>query len=200
VPLLRLIASLLVATLVLVPAGVMAQADVQSVVDAYEAARNRQDVEGILGYFADDAVITDRSGKSYIGKDQIRQFMLLRTSRFRATTFAMHQAANRVSWTERITTQISTFEFPVEAVVEGGKIRTLLYGDTLGTGRVDLPPEAGVRVPALLGMGLVAAVLTLVLLGVSLPAPRRIGPPGLQGHLVSGLQRWTEERRGSTGA
>ena len=40
-PLLRLIASLLVATLVLVPAGVMAQADVQSVVDAYEAARQR---------------------------------------------------------------------------------------------------------------------------------------------------------------
>lgn len=182
--------------LLLLPSRAAAQADAGSVVEAFAAARNSQDVEAMLAVFADDAVVTDRSGKTYAGKADIRSFLLLRNSRFRATTLALHRVANnRVSWTERVTTQVSTFEFTVEAVVEGGKIKALIYGDGGGVARTDAIPESGSRFPAAWGMATVAAVLSLSLVVISAGLPRRRwGGSPLEGQLVSGLRQWAETR------
>jgi hypothetical protein len=175
-----------------------AQADANpSLVDSFEAARSRRDVEAAVALFTDDAVIRDRSGREHVGKEQIRQFMLLTASRGRTLPVAVHAIGNnRIAWTERITTQVSTLEFNVEAVVQDGRIKALIYGDGVGSGRVEPLTDTSGSLPALLGVGTVALVLSASVAVVSLGLPRReLAGSALEGHLVTGLQQWAATRR-----
>src|SRR5690348_4555874 len=75
--------------------------DPAAVVTAYEMARNRRDIEGALAYFADNAVITQRS-TNFTGKDEIRKFLdgAVSRSRFIVVT-DRHTSGSHVTWTER---------------------------------------------------------------------------------------------------
>jgi hypothetical protein len=182
----------------LVPLAARAQADTSSsMVDNFEAARSRRDIEAVLAFFTDDATVRDRSGREHVGRDQIRQFLLLTASRGRTTAVGVHDVgANRVAWTERVTTQISNLEFNVEAVVQDGKIKALIYGEGGQAGRVEALTDTSGALPAFLGLGAVAVVLSAGLATVSLGLPRRdLGTSALQGQLVAGLHEWATTRR-----
>jgi hypothetical protein len=191
---------LLVVVAVLVPRAALAQTDASSsLVDSFEAARNQHDIEGALSLFTDDAVVTDRSGHNHIGKDQIRQYLLLTSMRGHSVPSDVHQVGtNQVAWTERLTTQVSNLEFGVEARLQDGKIKALVYDGGPNSGRLEPLTDTSGSLPALLGMAVVALVLWAGVAGVSvgLPLPRRaLAASSLRGRLVPALQTWTTTRR-----
>jgi len=80
-------------------------ADPVAVITAYEMARNRQDIEGALGYFADNAMITQRN-TTFSGKDEIRNYLNSVVSRARFIVVSdRHTSGNIVTWTERSSNQ-----------------------------------------------------------------------------------------------
>ncbi len=52
------------------------EVEIQAMEDAYAAAENARDVEGILVYYADDAVSMANEKESLVGKDAIRADMM----------------------------------------------------------------------------------------------------------------------------
>lgn len=80
-------------------------ADPVAVVTAYEMARNRQDVEGALAYFADNAMVTQRN-TTFSGKDEIRNYLSSVVTRARFIAVSdRHASGNIVTWTERSSNQ-----------------------------------------------------------------------------------------------
>jgi hypothetical protein len=76
-------------------------ADPAAVITAYEMARNRQDIDTALSFFADDATITQRT-TIYSGKDEIRKFLDGVATRSRFVVVSDRRTiGNQVSWTER---------------------------------------------------------------------------------------------------
>ena len=81
-------------------------ADPAAVITAYEMARNRQDVEGALTYFADNAMITQRN-TTFSGKDEIRTYLNTMVARARFIVVSdRHVSGNIVTWTERSSSQL----------------------------------------------------------------------------------------------
>ena len=79
--------------------------DPSAVVSGYETARNRQDMETALSYFADDATVTQRN-TTFSGKDQIRKYLDSISARAPYIVVSdRHTSGNIVSWTERTTPQ-----------------------------------------------------------------------------------------------
>jgi hypothetical protein len=182
----------------LLPVRAWAQADAAgSIVDNYEAARSRRDIEAVLAFFTDDAIVRDRSGREHVGKDQVRQFLMLTASRGRTSANGVHDLGpNRVGWAERVTTQISNLEFNVEAVIQDGKFKALIYGEGSQAGRVEPLTDTSGALPAYFGLGAIAVVVSAGLAMVSVGLPRRpLVPSALQGQLVTGLHEWTATRR-----
>ena len=182
------------------PMRALAQADTSSsLVDDFEAARSRHDVEAALNLFTDDAVVRDRSGHEHVGKDQIRQYLLLTSSRGRSVASDVRQVSgNQLVWTERVTTQVSNLAFGVEAQLQDGKIKLLVYDGGPNSGRLEPLTDTSGSLPALFGLGAVVAVLVGAVTGVSLglPLPRRVlTVSSLRGRLVPELQSWSATRR-----
>jgi len=206
----------------LVSSGASAQSqDPTAVIAAYESARNNRDIEGALGYFADDATVSQRQ-TSFVGKAQIRQFLQGSVTRVRFVVVQdAHASGDVVTWTERTAgltlnvgapqpiqqqqpsggqaAQVGTgsfgFQRQVEAVVQDGKIKALAYNGAGEASAVDLVRDSRPQLPAVLGLGSVLAVL-VGLVGVGSSGWGR--PPAtassLQGRLVAGLQGWTAAR------
>src|SRR5437762_1581769 len=81
-------------------------ADPVAVITAYEVARNRQDIEGALTYFADNAMVTQRN-TTFSGKDEIRNYLSSVVTRSRFIVVSdRHASGNIVTWTERTSTQL----------------------------------------------------------------------------------------------
>jgi hypothetical protein len=79
--------------------------DPAAVITGFEMARNRQDLDAALTYFADNAVITQRN-TAYTGRDEIRKYLDTFTSRSRYVIVSdRHTSGNIVTWTERTTLQ-----------------------------------------------------------------------------------------------
>src|SRR5579864_7419764 len=105
---LRIWLALIAGASFLVASGVIASmaraqptGDPSVVVSAFELARNRQDTDAALTYFADNAVITQRN-TTYSGKDEIRKYLETFTSRSRYVVVSdRHSSGNIVTWTER---------------------------------------------------------------------------------------------------
>jgi hypothetical protein len=82
--------------------------DPTAVIAAYELARNRQDMDTALSYFADNASITQRN-TTFTGKDQIRKYLETISARSPYIVVSdRHTSGNIVSWTERTATQQPT--------------------------------------------------------------------------------------------
>ena len=54
------------------PAGTGAEAEFRKILDAYEAAFNKPDLDALMSYWADDAEFLDENGKTTRGKDKIK--------------------------------------------------------------------------------------------------------------------------------
>jgi len=184
----------LLAALFVGPTGIFAQVmDPPVIVDSYERARNQRDFDAALNYFADNAVVRleERSGTSFTGKADIRRFLQSIQREPPQITSNRHVVGNTVTWKERVRGQAQTsVDLSVEAVVQEGKIVSLLYRIAPPAQPPAAPQaDAPARVPA-------AAVATaLVLLGgallvaASLGSRRAASNSTLRGKLLTGLAR-----------
>jgi hypothetical protein len=182
--------------------------DPAAVITAYEMARNRHDLEAALAYFADDATISQRSA-TFAGKDEIRKFLDGVSSRSRFVVVSDRRVnGTRITWTERsggsgpvVQTQMSqpqglgpnalasgatpsSFVVTVEAVVQDGKIRSLVYMAVSSPARVDTAID-GRQLPAFVGVLLIA----------SISLRRSTSASTLQGRLMQDLQGWSAARQ-----
>ncbi len=113
-------------------------ADPLSVVRNFDAAWNAHDVEGVLAFFADDAVVRmepappDEFGGVYTGKEQIRAgFVEPFMPGFHVESSGHQVAGDRVTWIGMVSgdafTQMgaeSPVESPAEVILEGDKIKS----------------------------------------------------------------------------
>jgi ketosteroid isomerase-like protein len=183
--------------LLLVPGQVAAQSlDPAALVDAYQTARARGDVDALAGLFADDAAVTDPFGNSHVGKVEVRKW--LGTVAGRPRTLGLERAAvtaDHASWFEQVGTGTGSpgFAVRVEAVISHGRIASLVYR------RADAPEPAesvgaSTPLPAPLGVAAVLVVLTLGLAAAS-RGLHRLEVSSPRGALMAGLRDWAEERR-----
>jgi hypothetical protein len=191
----------LLALVLLASATRLASAQVMDppvIVEAFERARNQRNVDAALAYFSDDAVVrlVERGTVSFNGKSEIRRFLQnIGTRTPPLLTSNRHVVGNTVTWNEREQGQLqSTIDLSVEAFVQEGKIKSLVY-------RAATPAAAPTRaegpalVPAVFALGAVAG-LGLILLGIASLAPRRRPSPStLHGKLMSGLGEWGSAQR-----
>jgi hypothetical protein len=206
-----LVASGVVATMATAQAG----PDPAAIVTAYEMARNQRDVDTALSYFADDAVVNQRS-TTFSGKVEIRRFLegISTRSRFVVVT-ERHTSGGRVTWTERSGGQgggpgqgipgqalngpLATpqaFQVNVEAIVQDGKIRSLSYLPTAQPLRTDASLDGRAQLPAPVGLAAVVAVLLSVVMVASTGLRRTAQPASsLQGRLIQDLQGWSAARQ-----
>jgi hypothetical protein len=216
----RIWLAMLVGTAILVGSGVvasLARAQSQSpaaVIGAYEAARNRRDVDAALSYFADDATVNQRN-TTFTGRDDIRKFLDGFASRGR---FAVVQDRNvngtHVTWTERSGGQIggqpgqtpnvlgngginpNAFVVTVDAVVQDGKIRSLTYSAGNQLARPDPGFDGRAQLPAPIGLGAVLSVFAaMVMLGSMGLRRGAVGASTLRGRLMRDLQGWSAARQ-----
>jgi SnoaL-like domain len=184
----------------LVAGQVAAQSlDPAAVVDAYQAARARGDVDALAGLFADDAAVTDPFGNSHVGKSEVRKW--LATVAARPRTLGVERAsvtADHASWFEQVGTGTGSpgFAVSVEAVIGAGRITSLVYRRADAPERSDVAEAARTPLPAPLGVGAVLLVLTLAL-AASSRGFHRAGAASPRGVLLASLRNWAEERRRS---
>lgn len=168
------------------------------IVEAFERARNQRNVDAALAYFADDAVVrlVERGTVSFNGKSEIRRFLQnIGTRTPPLLTSNRHVVGNTVTWNERDQGQLqSTIDLSVEAFVQEGKIKSLVYR-AAAPAVAPTRPEGPALLPAVFAFGAVAG-LGLILLGIASLAPRRRPTPStLHGKLLSGLGEWGSAQR-----
>jgi hypothetical protein len=191
-------------------AAAQAGPDPAAIITAYETARNQRDIDTALTYFADDAMVSQRSA-NYAGKYEIRKYLDASSTRSRFVVVTDRRTSgNRVTWTERAGGQGSgqqpalngplsssqAFQINVEAIVQDGKIRSLTYLTGAQPVRADPALDGRAQLPAAVGLAAVLAVMFSVVLitstGVRRP-PREAS--SLQGRLMHELQGWTAARQ-----
>ena len=165
-----------------------------AVIDAYESARNRGDMDTVVALFADDAVVVDSAGATYRGRQLIR--LLLQPGAnpdWAAQVSNCTTSGDYIFWTERVGVHGTARLLSVAAIVRRGSIKALAYG-----GRESLPPDTSTTVatpvlPAAYGL---AGVLLAILgsLGIVTVSPPRPGHTAHRGCLLVHLRRWSEER------
>lgn len=180
---------------------VLAQvSDPPVVIDAFERARDSQNLDAALAQFADDAVVTveGRPSVSFAGKEQIRRFLVVLGAEAPRVTSSRHVVGSTITWTERDTAhRFAAPDLWVEAVVRDGKIRSIAYRPGLSSASAQT--GSPVRVPpALLG---VAGAASIGLLAIGVPMllgggrRRPAAPSRLRGHLLAELDQWQLARR-----
>jgi hypothetical protein len=188
--------------------------DPTTVITAYEVARNRRDIDTALSYFAEDAAISQRN-TTFSGKDEIRRFLESLATRSRFVVVSDRRVTgNHVTWTERAggtggepqvrppqglsaaQSGASGFTINVEAIVQDGKIHSIVYALGSQPARVDPSLDSREQLPASIGLGAVLTVLLAVLLIASTGLRRTArGVSTLRGRLLDGLQGWSAARQ-----
>jgi hypothetical protein len=170
--------------------------DPPRVVDSFSRAREQGDLDRALNHLAEDAVVRFERGRPQVveGKSEIRDFLqVLDAASPPVVTVTPRQATEQsVTWSER-SQDDSARELTAEAVVESGKITSLVYrSGTLvaaesaeATSVTPLPTSAMLAGCVLFGVGIVS-LLTLRGRGVSSSA--------LRGRLVGHLRHWHRRR------
>jgi hypothetical protein len=164
-----------------------------AVVDTYERAWGKHDVDGALGVLDDYAVITlqDTFPRSLTSRQQIREF--LQSTGLESTpvlTSDRNVDGSTLTWSEHTDGMVmGTSDLTVEAVVQNGKIQSLIYRHgTLvkGNGR----PTTGLTTESA-GMALAAIVLFgLGLMSLATMRPHVRSGSNLRGRLVRDLRHW----------
>jgi hypothetical protein len=166
------------------------------IVGAYTRARAEQDLEAAVGQFADDAVLQlDRGrARSFAGRDEIRGYLENVNGEPSILLVApRHLADDTVTWSERVLDKRSgTLEMTGEAVIQNGKIASLIYRTgrlTIAEGQTSalagtplLPSSMMIGGVALFGMGL---------LSLSTVRSQRASGSRLNGRLLAALGHWS---------
>jgi len=100
-----------------------------AIIDAYESARTRGDMDTVVGLFADDAVVVDSAGSARRGRQQIR--LLLQPGKNRdwaADVTDGTVSGDYIFWIERVGVHGTARSLSVAAIVRGGSIEALAYG------------------------------------------------------------------------
>ena len=168
--------------------------DSAAVIDAYESARNRGDMDTVVALFADDAVVVDSQGTTHRGSQQIR--LLLRPGvnpDWAAEVTDCTIDGDYIFWTERVGVHGTARSLSVAAIVRGGSIKALAYG-----GRESLLSDASsaVAAPVLPAPYGLAGVLFAILssLGVIIVSTSHPGHTALRGSMLAHLRQWSERR------
>jgi ketosteroid isomerase-like protein len=103
--------------------------DPVAVVKAFDAACNAGDIERVMAFFADDAVLKDPvEHKVYTGKQQIREWFQPQMRHFHVESRNHQVSGDTVTWEATLTGDIvrqmghDAIEQTAKAVVRGGKI------------------------------------------------------------------------------
>jgi hypothetical protein len=211
------IAALIVSGVVASLATAQSGGDPVAVITAFEAARNRGDLDAALAYFSDDATVAQRNA-TFSGKDDLRKFLESASTRSRFVVVSdRHSSGNRVMWDERaaapagsprpgqpnqvpglnnVAGNDSRFVVSVDAIVQDGKIRALSYQAANAPLRPDPSLDGRAQLPATVGLGAVLAVLlgTLMLASSGIGRPS-MGASTLRGRLMEDLQGWSAARQ-----
>jgi hypothetical protein len=167
-----------------------------AVITAYEMARNRGDIDAAVAFFADDAVLTQRTA-TFTGQDEIRRFLQNSTGRGRFVVVSNRKTnGNHLSWVERPAGQnVNGVEVAVEAIVHDGKIRALSYNSGAISTRLEPAVDGRAQLPAVVGLGAVVVVMSgvLVLASTGLGQARGAGS-SLRGRLLRDLHVWRSAR------
>jgi ketosteroid isomerase-like protein len=110
--------------------------DAVSIIHAFDAAWNRRDVEAIMAFFADDAVLTQApsppGGGTYRGNEQIRGWVEPQLPGFHVDSRDFRASGDTVTWMSMLTGDLFRqmgFSEPIEArgeaIVREGKITSL---------------------------------------------------------------------------
>ena len=111
--------------------------DPARIVESLSAAQNRRDLQGVLSYFADDAVLRFEpplppAHPVYRGKQEIREYLrLLLADPLRVEVADIRATGNEVIWRARVSANrfralgIDPAEVSHHALLEGGLIRSL---------------------------------------------------------------------------
>jgi hypothetical protein len=182
------------AFLLLVHAAGAQSVNPSSVVDTYARAWGQRDVDVALSLFAEDAVVSlqDAHARVLGNRDQIREFLQEATLKPAPQLTSPRQVdGNIVRWNERTEGQvISVSDVTVQAVVQNGKIQSLVYRP----GRMVRPPgDVPMSESTLESAGLALGSVVLLGLGLlSLATVRSRVRSGsqLRGRLLSELRRW----------
>ena len=167
------------------------QRDPAAVVDAYESARDRGEMDAVIALFADDAVVVDSAGVSHRGRRQIR--LLLQPGAnpdWSVVVSGRTINGDYVFWTERVGVRGTARSLSVAAIVRDGAIKALAYG-----GR-DVPladTPSGDSAHSYSGL---AGVLLAILgsFGIVAMASSHPGDTALTGSLLPHLRQWSEGR------
>jgi hypothetical protein len=174
--------------------------DPPRVVDAFGRARGQGDLEAALNHIADNAVVRFERGRpqGFAGKNEIRQFLqtLDATSPPVVTATPKQAASNVITWSER-TQQDPPRVLTGEAVVEGGKITSLVYraGTLVPTEAASKSSAAPLPTGALLAAVVLFAIGLVSLLTVR---SRRVARSALRGRLLGHLGHWRLRRRSAS--
>jgi hypothetical protein len=211
------IAALIVSGIVASLATAQSGGDPVAVITAFEAARNRGDLDAALAYFTDDATVAQRNA-TFSGKDDLRKFLEGASTRARFVVVSdRHSSGNRVMWDERaaapagsprpgqpnqvpglnnVVANDSRFVVSVDAIVQDGKIRSLSYQTANAPSRPDPSLDGRAQLPATVGLGAVLAVLLGALMLASSGIGRAsMGASTLRGRLMEDLQGWSAARQ-----
>jgi hypothetical protein len=192
-PLFRALALVAGAFVLLVHAAYAQGTSPGAVIYGYEYALGQQDINGAVGQFADDAVVTlqDARTRSLRGPDQIREFLM--GAGFQGApvlTSNRHVDGSAVTWTERTERPgevLSGSDLTVQAVVRDGKIQSIVYRPgtlvlAAGPGTEVTPESAATALLALLLLG-------LGLLSLATVRPHVRSGSRLRGRLIRNLRR-----------
>jgi hypothetical protein len=196
-PLFRALALVLAASVLLVHAAHAQGGNPGAVILRYEDAWGQRNVDAALAEFADNAVITlhDARTRTLSGPYQIREF-LQDAGLSAPPTLTSNRTVdgNTVSWSERTEANgqiLSSAELTVQAVVEDGKITSLVYrpgtlvrGPSGGHAATDMTPESAATALAAL------VLFGLGLLSLATARPRGGSGSHLRGRLVRHLHGW----------
>lgn len=161
------LAAIVFGLLLLFPSGAAAQAPgPAALVEAFDAALNARNVEGVVALFAEDGAIKTQTG-TYTGTAQIRAYIQqIVAQNFQFTLVGSRQVTGdtethraRVTYDDLRRLGLGSLEAVAEVTVQGSKIKTF---------SVSLTPESLARLQAATG-------------GAPNAGPRTGGGPGLDG-------------------
>jgi hypothetical protein len=207
-PLFRALALVMAASVLLVHAAHAQGGNPSAVILRYEDAWGQRNVDAALTEFADNAVIIlhDARTRTLSGPYQIREF--LEGAGLGAPPMLTSNRTvdgSTVSWSERTEVNgqvLSSAELTVQAVVEHGKIKSLVYRPgTLARGPSSAAGNAATEMTSESAATALAALVLLELGLLSLASARPCGGSGshLRGRLVRHLHGWQPRVRQPAG-
>ena len=172
--------------------------DAAWVVERFLAARQDRNLDATMATFGDWPEMRSSLGVGWTGRDAVRAIMAYRlTDAY--TVGDLRVVGNRVVWSEHVRrsvlgSPIANFDEDVEAIVVGGRIRTMetYVGGTHPSPLVEAAPSFSVSIDLLAPLGTLLLFTAAVLVWPQATPlqPRRAAT----GHLLAGLRDYVARR------